>query len=123
MKITGGSFGVNGKVYVGEDDRLYVKSSVERSFDKADVASVEAGMNKETQFSIFSVLVGVPLFVLIGWFVFSAIGALVGLILAIAGSFYKKKTITADVQFKTSEKLQVEGWHYDIQKLVRFAAK
>ena len=46
---------------------------------------------------------------LVGWLVFGPIGSLIGLVIAIAGSFYSKKTIKADVLFHRGEKLAVEG--------------
>ncbi|MEF9965191.1 MAG: hypothetical protein RR749_03135 [Comamonas sp.] len=122
MKITGGSFGVHGKAYVGQDNRLYINGAVEKSFAASEVASVNSEVNKETKFSVFSLLIGIPMLMLVGWLVFGPIGSLIGLVIAIAGSFYSKKTIKADVLFHSGEKLAVEGWNSDIQNLVRFAA-
>jgi hypothetical protein len=122
MNITGGSFGVTGKLRIEDGEILRISAAIDAAKQKQDIASVETSIAKEKKFGVLGFLLGAPILALFGWMILPVIGALVGLVLATFGSFYQKKTLVVHVAFKDGSKVTAEGWNYEIQKIVRMAA-
>lgn len=122
MNITGGSYGVTGKLKIEDDAVLRISAAIDTAKQKDDIASVETSIAKEKKFGVLGFVLGAPILAFIGWMIFPVVGALIGVLLAVFGSFYQKKTLVVHVAFKDGSKVTAEGWHHEIQKIVRMAA-
>lgn len=118
MKILGGSFGVSGSAKITSEGWLIVNSARSGKFTSSDVASVSTRQEKQRKFGwIGAILGGLILLVVLGS-MFGPIGALLAIVLAIAGSFYSQKSNSAEVTFVNGDTLSVQGTGREINMLV-----
>ena len=119
MKIIGGSFGTSGTVSISQNESIHIEGAIRASKTKAEVKQVVAQSQKERGFGTLGFVLGAPMLCVAGWYIGGPMGVLVGLVLAIAGSFYGKKFSTAEVEFLSGERLSVRGSEQDINQLIR----
>ena len=121
MRITGGNFGVGGKAKVDAEKGLVLSGVVSKDFAAAEIARVTASEKNVRQFSPMWFLIAGAFCTVTGWIFFGLIGAALGLILAVATSFGSTTTLHAVVDLKDGSCVELQGWHYEIQKLVKLA--
>lgn len=120
MKITGGSFGHKGSAYVA--GRVFaVEGITKRDYRAADIRAVDARVEKSRSFGVFGFIIGALLFTFLGMLVFGVIGALIGFILSVVGSFYTTSNNVVEVEFTDGNRLTATGTDRSIKKLIRFA--
>jgi hypothetical protein len=118
MKILGGSFGVSGSAKVTSEGWLIVNSTRSGKFTSSDVASVLAKQEKHRKFGWTGAIIGGLILLAVLGSMFGPIGALLGVVLAIAGSFYSQKSNSAEITFVNGDALSVEGTGREINMLV-----
>ena len=120
MKITGGSFGHKGSAYVA--GRVFaVEGVTKKDYRAADIKAVDARVEKSRSFGVFGFIIGALLFTFLGMLVFGVIGALIGFILSVVGSFYTTSNNVVEVEFTDGHRLTATGTDRSIKKLIRFA--
>lgn len=120
MKITGGSFGHKGSAYVA--GRVFaVEGVTKKDYRSADIKAVDARVEKSRSFGVFGFIIGALLFTFLGMLVFGVIGALIGFILSVVGSFYTTSNNVVEVEFTDGNRLTATGTDRSIKKLIRFA--
>lgn len=120
MKIIGGSFGASGKArFAG--NYLEVLGDKKADYTGADIEAVSVRQEKERQFGMIGALIGAVLFGFAASLFLGLAGWIIGIVFAIAGSFYQKKRYFADLEFSDGLKLTVESNDYESRKLVKFA--
>lgn len=120
MQIVGGSFGVSGSAKINEHG-LMVDGVKPVLIRKHEIQAVNTSRNQSREFGVLAFLFWGVLFGLLGWWLLGALGAVVGVIAAVALSFSKKTVIRASVSMTEGRSLELEGWHYEIQKLAKLA--
>lgn len=119
MRIVGGSFGLNGKAkIVGQI--IEISGQKTKSYKTYDIERVNVRNESKRKFAAFSAVIGIIVFGLIGM-IFGPIGALIGVILAIAMSFYTVKGQFAEVQFSDGSNVSLKVKKSEAKKLVQLA--
>jgi uncharacterized membrane protein len=119
MKVIGGSFGVQGRAFI-KNQRLYIKASEKLFYEADQVAHIDTRTESERRFQVVTAIIGgIALCIVLGVF-FSVIGVLVGVAVAIAGSFYTERRAIADVEFKDGKRVTLEGSPKGINRLLQF---
>lgn len=119
MKIIGGSFGLKGSAYLNRG-QLVIEGSRKAYYEAGQVTSIQTKVDAAKKFGIFGAVVGVVILGFIGGFIFGPLGAIAGVVLAIAGSFYTQKKNVAELAFADGSTLILECTPRAIDKLVRF---
>lgn len=119
MRITGGDFGVGGKAKLEDGRGLVVSSSVNAVIPVQDIQRASASEHKERKFSVLGFLIFGVVGLVIGFALLGFIGSAVGLVVAIALSFTSSTTIRVIVETSAGKRLEAEGWHYEVQKLIK----
>jgi len=122
MKIVGGSFGLKGSAFFSRD-KLCIEGSRKAEYGPADVRSVAARSETEKKFGLIGCAVGALLLGGLGLFFLGLFGAILGIVFAVAGSFYSTKKNLADVTFEDGSTLILECTGRAMDKLVRFSGK
>ena len=120
MRIVGGSFGVKGSAFIS-GNALMVEGSSKGQYQPAEVRSVSARVDAEKKFGFIGATIGALLLGGLGMVFLGLFGAIVGVLIAVAGSFYSSKKNLADVSFADGKTLSLECTDRAIGKLVRFA--
>ena len=118
MKIVGGSYGVTGKLRMEHGD-LIIQSAAEKRIPCTHLARVNTSMRSERKFSALAFVIWAVIFTALGGLFLGPLGAIGGMVIATITSFSNQKTLCAEVTFTDGTTLSVEGWHYEIQKLVQ----
>ena len=108
MKITGGNFGLDGKATI-KNGKLRIDGLSNSSYEPGQIDSAYPREERNKRLGLFSLVLGVlvvggGLFVLAG-----PVGFVVGVLLAVAGSFYSTKKLFIDIAFKDGNKLTIES--------------
>lgn len=119
MKIVGGSFGLKGSAFLS-NNQLVVEGSRKAYFEAAQVVSVQTKVDASRGFGIFGAFIGVIVLGFLGLFLLGPFGAIAGIVVAIAGSFYTQKRNLAELAFADGSTLILECTPRAIDKLVRF---
>lgn len=119
MKIVGGSFGLKGSAFIS-GDALTIQSTKNADYHREQVRSVEAREVREKSFGWLGALVGSLLLGAMISFLVGPIGLIVGVFLAIAGSFYTNKRNVVSVDFIDGATVVLECTPRAVDKLVRF---
>ena len=119
MKIIGGSFGLNGSAYFSGDS-LVVDSVKNGQYEGREIDAIDVRVDAERKFGVIGAVVGILLFGALGMAFFGVIGAIGGVGLAIAASFYSTKKNIADVKFSDGRTLSLECTPRAINRLVKF---
>jgi len=122
MRITGGSYGIGGKLVV-QGDGIEIKGAVNKRLPADEIVRAEAKTAEERRFSISAFVLGAVVFGAAGAIAFGVFGAAIGLVTAVAAGFYTSKTLSVHVQLRDGTTVQADGWYYEIQKLTRLAAR
>lgn len=121
MRILGGNFGVTGSAFISRDQKLVVKGALKGIYSSEEIKSVVASVTKEKKFGIFGFLVGVIILSVILGLFFNAVGVVIAIVIAIAGSFYSKNKNIVEVQFKDEKSVTLECTPRGVKKLIKFA--
>lgn len=119
MRITGGDFGVGGKASVDNDRGLVVSSAVNAVIPFTEISRATASEHKEKTFSVLGFLFFGVAGMVVGFLLLGFIGAAIGMVIAIALSFNSSTTIRVIVETIDGKHLEAEGWHYEVQKLIK----
>lgn len=122
MRIVGGSFGTKGKFSMSPDGTLTVDGASHAQYKASQIRHLDTRQEKTKKFGFFSALIGVLLLGGIGFAFFGLVGAIAGILLAIVGSYYVKKTHYAEVEFDDGNRLLLEGSARGINLLVKHAS-
>lgn len=122
MKIAGGSFGLKGSAFISRD-RLFIEGSRNAEYGPADMRSLSARTETEKKFGLIGCAVGALLLGGLGMVFLGLFGAILGVVFAVAGSFYSTKKNLADVTFEDGSTLILECTGRAMDKLVRFSGK
>ena len=121
MKVIGGNFGLKGGAFISRDKRLIIESDKKAQYGPEDITSLEASTHKEKKFSILSFLVGaVILSFLLGMFL-NVIGVILGIVLAVLGSYYSDSDDIVDIGFNDGKRLKLQCTPRGVKKLFKFA--
>lgn len=121
MKVIGGSFGLKGRAEVANLG-LGVYADAEGIYQWKDIESVNATQSKEKHFGIGSFLVGGLIFGGIGLVLMGIVGGVLGLLFAVAGSFYSTNKRGAEVKFNDGKTVSLKGSAREVKKLVAKSA-
>ena len=121
MKIVGGSYGVKGSAYIARD-QLVIEGARKAYIDPQHVRSVETRVDAERRFGFVGAAIGAILLAVLGTLFLGVVGALIGIAIAIAGSFYTTRRNLAELTFVDGSTLTLECTPRAIDKLVRFRA-
>lgn len=121
MKITGGSFGLKGHAFMARDV-FAVEGSTKRDYRASEIVAVNCRVERSKGFGIIGFILGGVIFTLIGAMLLGLLGAVIGFVIALAGSFYTNTVNVVDVEFSDGKKLTAEGTPRAVDKLTRFAA-
>lgn len=119
MRITGGDFGVGGKASIDQTKGLVVSSAVNAAIPFVEITRATASERKEKKFSALSFLLCGVVGVVLGFFLFGFVGSAIGVIVAVAISFTSSTAIVVTVETRDGKRLEAEGWHYEVQKLIK----
>lgn len=97
MKIIGGSFGTKGRATL-KQGQLVLTGDSQGGYNPEDIQTVNATAHKDRKFSVLSLFLGLLLTWIAASF-FGLIGFILGLLLAVAGSFHSTKWEQVDMQF------------------------
>src|SRR5690606_1928546 len=121
MRILGGNFGVTGSAFISRDQKLVGKGALKGIYSSEEIKSVVASVTKEKKFGIFGFLVGVIILSVILGLFFNAVGVVIAIVIAIAGSFYSENKNIVEVQFKDEKSVTLECTPRGVKKLIKFA--
>jgi len=119
MKIIGGSFGNRGSAYIA-DKQLVVEGARKAYYEPPQVQRVQTRIDAERRFGLIGAVVAGFILAVVGWFILAIFGALIGVAIAVAGSFYTSKKNIAELTFTDGSTLSLECTPRAIEKLVRF---
>lgn len=119
MKVIGGSFGLKGSAYIA-GPRLIVEAAQKASYSPEQVSGVVSRTEKERKFGILGALAGAVLLGALGTMFLGIAGAVIGIAVAIAGSFYSTKKNIVEVSFVDGKTLALECTTRAVSKLVKF---
>ncbi|MCJ0972678.1 hypothetical protein MST27_04770 [Pseudomonas sp. PS1] len=122
MKIVGGSFGLKGSAFFSRD-KLCIEGSRKAEYGPEGVRAVAARSETEKKFGLIGCAVGALLLGGLGLFFLGLFGAILGIVFAVAGSFYSTKKNVADLTFEDGSTLTLECTGRAMDKLVRFTSK
>lgn len=118
MKIIGGSFGLKGKArFAGST--LEVIGTKKADYRGADITALSFRTEGQKKFGLIGAIIGAVVLGFIAGLFLGPIGWLIGIVLAIAGSFYSTKKHYADLEFSDGAKLNVELNDHEAKKLVK----
>jgi hypothetical protein len=118
MKIIGGTYGLTGSVWISHDNKLVVNGARKKAYQPSEIKKATASQTKNRSFGCFGFIVGaIMLALLIGMF-FGPIGALIGIILAGAGSFYTSTKHLLHVEFTDENSVIIECTPRFISKII-----
>lgn len=119
MRITGGDYGVGGKASIDDVRGLVVSSAVNAAIPFAEISRATASEHKEKAFSVVGFLLFGIAGLVVGFLLLGFIGAAIGVVVAIALSFSTTTTIRVTVETVDGRRIEAEGWHYEVQKLIK----
>lgn len=119
MKIVGGSFGLKGSAFIS-GGTLAIDASIKADYRPQQVQSVVAQEIKEKSFGFLGAIVGSVLLGALLSLMIGPLGFLIGVALAIAGSFYTSKRNVVSVAFIDGTTVILECTPRAVDKLVRF---
>lgn len=119
MKIIGGSFGTRGSAYIAHK-QLVIEGARKTYYEPHQVQCLQTRVDSERRFSLVRAIVAGFILVFIGWFILAIFGALIGVAIAVAVSFYTDKNNIAELTFSDGLALSLECTPRAISKLVRF---
>ncbi len=120
MKVIGGSFGLKGSAYIA-GPRLIVEAAQKASYSPEQVSGVVSRTEKERKFGIMGAVAGAVLLGALGTMFLGVAGAVIGIVVAIAGSFYSSTRNVCEVTFSDGKTLALECTAKAVTKLVKFA--
>ena len=118
MKIVGGTFGTRGYAWLRKDQSLDIKSDRKRVYPQESVRRVEARTESQKNFGCFSFIFGAIIFGAIFGFLIPGIGIIIGLVIAVALSFYTTKKQIVEITLGDDEKVVVECAGWQVRRLV-----
>lgn len=120
MKVTGGSFGV-GKAYF-KNAHLIINAAKQAKFTINDIESSNILESKSKKFGMLGFVLGALFLVVISSTFLTTVFGMLMIVLAIAvlimDSFYTEKEYSAEVTFKTGEKVYLAGTKKQIHAFV-----
>jgi len=119
MKIVGGSFGVRGSAFVAKG-RLHIEGSTEAAYRPEELSKINTRVDAVRKFGVIGAIVGAVVLGAVGWALLAIFGAIIGVALAIAGSFYTRKKNIAEVTFEDGATLILECTPRAVDKLIQF---
>lgn len=120
MKIIGGSFGLKGKAWLSADKYLVVEGDRSKKYQNEDIASMTSGDASKRKFSLLSFIVGALILGWLGLIFLGILGLIIGIIIAVAGSFYSEKKGVVTISFKDNSVLNLECTQRGSKKLFTF---
>ena len=119
MKVIGGSLGTTGEAVIG-GQRLFIKvPSGKRKYNADEIALMNAEVVKKKEFSAGSFVLGAIILGGLGLVVLGPIGAAVGLLLSVLGSWRKSSDQIAHVEFSDGERITLSCTPRAIKKLFK----
>ncbi|MDV5861401.1 hypothetical protein QM298_10825 [Pseudomonas mendocina] len=119
MKIIGGSFGIKGSAYFAGES-LVIESAQKAEYRRDAVERVNARVDAERKFGLIGALIGAVVLGALGTMFLGIFGAVIGVAVAIGGSFYSAKKNIAEVSFTDGKTLTLECTARAVNKLVNF---
>jgi len=120
MKIIGGSFGLKGSAFVA-GSKLIIESSQKAAYEPEQIADVSGRTESSRSFGWGGAIIGGILLGAIGVMLGGPVGAVIGIVLAIAGSFYSSKRLIAEVKMRDGKSLTLECTNRALDKLIKLS--
>jgi len=121
MKIIGGSFGIKGSAFVA-GSKLIIESSQKASYGSDQIADVIGRSESARGFGFIGAIIGSAMLGVLGAMLAGPLGLVIGIFIAIAGSFYSSKRLIAEVRMKDGKALTVECTGRAMDKLVKLSS-
>jgi len=120
LKIVGGSFGASGTAYVDSDPAVIkINGSDKLTYPKEHIQQVLAQQAEGKKFSVISLLLGLFIVTPVLAVLFNVIGLVIGVVLSIVGSSYKRKESYLDVSLKDGKSVRLFGSTSEVNKFAR----
>lgn len=120
MKIIGGSFGLSGRATLQDGDYLIINGALKAKYSPMQVEAVSATEQKERKFGILGFLIGAPILAAMLGVFLGVPGAIIGIVVALAGSFYSTKSRTVRVRFNDGGEVLLKCSKSDVNRLAAF---
>lgn len=118
MKVVGGTFGTSGYTWIRDGQRLDIRSNRKRVYSRDEIRRVDARVESERNFGCFSFVIGAVIFCGAGGFFLGPLGILIGLVLAVALSFYTTRRQIVEVLLNDDEKVILECSKWQVEDLI-----
>jgi len=122
MKIVSGSFGASGSAYLSRDARLVIEGQARGVYTGNQIGAIEARTEKQRRFSVVSFLLGLVVVGGVLTVLFNVIGLIVGVLLAVFGSYYGDSKTIVDIALTDGKSVALECTPRAVKKLYAFAA-
>lgn len=120
MKIVAGTFGSSGSASIYRGETLKIKSAKNGDYTPEQVESIVASVERQKKFGWVGFIIGAAvLSVALAMFI-GVVGIGIGIVLAIAGSFYTQKSDRIDIKFKDGNFATIDCTARDARNLVQF---
>ena len=119
MRIKAGSFGTSGRVVLLGDEYIDIRGDISDRYGVADVEKTESSTEQERHFGYLGFFIGTLLAVIVLLPLFGVLGALAGLVLVVAGSFYREEKRYIKMHFNGGKWIQVEAGRRDARELLQ----
>lgn len=121
MKIKAGNFGTTGSAWLSADDYLVIEGAVKTRYKSDQIHNATARTQTQRGVGVLGMIIAAIILIPVFGFLFGPIGALVALVIVIAGSLYKDTTEYIDITFHDGKSLTLECTPRGIKKLIAFA--
>lgn len=118
MKITGGSFGINGNanLYNGE---LQINGIKKSKYQSNQILRINTDSKKEKNFGIIGFIIGLIILPALFFYLIGFIGAIIAIAICIAGSFYNETTNSAEIIFMDGNTVKLKCSKSEINSLIK----
>lgn len=120
MKIIAGTFGSSGSASIDRNEVLRIKSAKIAEYESHQVESIVASMDRQKKFGWIGFILGAIILSAAFSMFIGALGFVIGIALAIAGSFYTQKSERIDIKFNDGNFATIGCTSQEAKDLVRF---
>lgn len=118
MKIVGGSYGLKGSAHI-VGSTLIVNGTKKAECPSSSFKSVKARQDSDKKFGIVGAIIGSFIFGWVGLYLSGFLGAVVGVAISIAGSFYSVKKRFVDIELVSGESVTLQCSSGEVDSLLR----
>ncbi|MEQ8409098.1 MAG: hypothetical protein RKH07_12565 [Gammaproteobacteria bacterium] len=120
MNLIGGNFGTKGRVKISTSGVISISGAKAARYARQDISAVRAETEQERNFGVLGFIIGAVVLTIIGLFIFGIVGAAIGFIVALMGSFHTTTTHKAQIEFNDGKEVSVAGSQREINKIIKF---